>query len=151
MYFENVELDEFLVIGISVRTMNQNGQSQKDIGELWGKFMGENIAAKIPDKTSNNIYCIYTDYESDFTGAYTTVLGCRVGSIINIPEGLIAKKILASEYRVYRSTGKLPYSVLHTWKAIWDSDVKRKYLADFDVYPPDVFSSENPVATYLSV
>ncbi|HZV12359.1 MAG TPA: effector binding domain-containing protein, partial [Candidatus Kapabacteria bacterium] len=38
--FDLITLDEFNIIGISVRTTNQNGQSQKDIGELWEKFMG---------------------------------------------------------------------------------------------------------------
>lgn len=151
MYFEKVELEEFQVIGISIRTTNQNGQSQKDISELWGKFMSENIAGKIPHKVNENIYCIYIDYESDFMDAYTTILGFKVNSFENIPEGLIAKTIPTSVYRLYKSTGKLPYCVLQTWQEIWESGIKRKYLADFDVYPPDVFSIENPVVeTFVS-
>src|ERR1700679_3655800 len=150
MEFENVTCKEFTVIGISIRTTNQNGQSQKDIGELLTKFMRENIALKILNKTDNNLYCIYTDYESDFMSPYTTILGYKVNSVENIPEGLISKVVTESNYQVYKSTGKLPYCVLQTWQEIWNSNAKRKYLADFDVYPPDAFSSETPVVeTYL--
>jgi len=152
MTFENRSLGEFLVAGISIRTANKNGQSQKDIGELWGRFMSENIAQKISNKISGNLYCIYTDYESDFMGEYTTILGFDVGSVENLPDGLIVKTIPASTYRLYKSQGELPGSVVNTWKQIWESDMERKYLADFDIYPPDAFSSPNPVVeTYLSV
>ncbi len=152
MNFEEVTLEELSVVGISVRTTNQKGQSQKDISKLWSKFMGENIAEKIPNKVNDNIYCIYTDYESDYMGAYTTILGYRVSSIENLPKGLSQKNIPASNYNLFKSTGKLPYCVLNTWKQIWELGIRRKYLADFDVYPPDAFSSESPaVETYLSV
>ena len=149
---DEITLKEFLVVGISVRTSNQNGQSKKDISELWDRFMREDIASKIPHKENGDIYCIYTDYESDFMGPYTTIIGYKVASIENLPEGLIVVTIPASKYNIYKSTGKLPYCVLQTWKEIWESEIKRKYLADFDVYPADAFSSENPVVeTYLSV
>lgn len=152
MFIENVSLREFSIVGISIRTTNENGQSQKDIDELWAKFMSENIAARIPNKASDKLYCMYTDYESDFMGAYTTILGFEVNSAENLPDGLITKIIPASTYRLYKSTGGLPGSVINTWKHIWEGDVKRKYLADFDIYPADAFSSPSPlVETYLSV
>ncbi len=152
MHFEKKSLDEFWVAGISVRTTNQNGQSQKDISGLWARFITENIAGKIDNKCDESIYCFYTDYESDFMGRYTTILGYKVNTVEHIPEGLSTKVISASKYRIYKSTGELPYCVLQTWMEIWESDTKRKYLADFDVYPPDAFSSENPVVeTYLSI
>jgi predicted transcriptional regulator YdeE len=152
MEVENVTLEEFKVVGISVRTTNKDGQSKKDISELWGRFMGENMAEIIPHKVNMDIYCIYTDYESDYMGAYTTVLGYKVKDTRNVPQGMAALTIPSSSYRPYLSFGNLPQSVLNTWKHIWESGVKRKYLADFDVYPPDAFSSANPVVeTYVSV
>jgi predicted transcriptional regulator YdeE len=33
----------FKLIGISVRTTNQNNQVQEDLGKLWGQFSPENI------------------------------------------------------------------------------------------------------------
>jgi len=152
MHFKNITLDEFSVIGISVRTTNKNGQSQKDIGELWSRFMQGNISAQISNKLSDNLYCIYTEYESDYQGAYTTILGYKVSTIGNLSDGLIGKNIPNSRYRMYLSEGVLPQSIMKTWSHIWESDIDRKYLADFDVYTPNAFSSESPIVeTYLSV
>jgi predicted transcriptional regulator YdeE len=147
-----IEMPGFTVVGVSVKTTNQGMQSQKDISNLWGLFVGQNLVAQIHDKTSPDIYCIYTDYESDFNGPYTTLLGCRVNSLRSIPNGLIARAIPASTYQVYRSTGKLPDSVVKTWAEIWRSGIKRKYIADFDVYG---INTQNPeqtaVDTYVSI
>lgn len=33
----------FYIIGISVRTSNKNDQAQADIGELWGRFLNQNL------------------------------------------------------------------------------------------------------------
>ncbi len=108
MTYEIATLEEFQIIGIYVRTTNENEQSRKDIGELWQKFSGTNMVEQIPNKENNDIYCIYTDYESDFTGPYTTILGCKVTSIENVPEGLIGKTIPGGKFQHYTSAGKIP-------------------------------------------
>ena len=59
--------DAFKIIGISVRTTNENGQSSKDIPFLWNKFFEENILEQIPNKIGKDIYCVYTDFRKDFT------------------------------------------------------------------------------------
>lgn len=71
-------IQKFHVIGISIRTTNENNQAAQDIPELWNKFMTESVIEKIPNKVENAVYCIYTEYEKDHTKPYTTILGCRV-------------------------------------------------------------------------
>jgi predicted transcriptional regulator YdeE len=152
MIYETIILEPFYVTGIVVRTSNQNGQSQKDIGELWQKFYSEQIIGRIPDKVSDDVYCIYTDYENDVNGAYTTILGCKVSSLNNVPKGMSGIAIPEAAYRLYRSRGKLPDSVLGTWMHIWQAPVERKYAADFDVYGTAAQNPDNAeVETYLSV
>ena len=147
-----INLAPFSVIGIAVRTANQNGQSQSDIGELWQRFFNDHIRDRIPHKVSNDIYCIYTDYESDANGPYTVILGCKVSSLEVIPEGFVGKAIPETKFQLYRSTGKLPDSVLATWRYIWQAPIKRRYLADFDVYGEKSQDPHNTeVETYLSV
>ena len=46
------KLEQFYLIGISVRTSNENGQAMTDIPALWNKFMSENWIEKIPNKIS---------------------------------------------------------------------------------------------------
>lgn len=146
------ELNEFFIMGISVKTTNQNGQAMQDIGGLFGKFFAENIIEKIPNKASFDVYCMYTDYEGDFMAPYTTIIGCKVSSLEKIPEGLVGKKIPATKYKVFNSKGKLPECVGKTWGEIWQSNLDRKYLADFDVYGMKALDPNNAeVETYVSV
>lgn len=86
---QKVTIEPFQVIGISVRTTNENGQSAKDIGQLWDKFMSEGISDNIPNKIDDNVFSIYTNYESDQTKPYDTILGCEVSSLKNIPDGMV--------------------------------------------------------------
>ena len=132
---EKVSIKTFQVIGISVRTTNEKGQSSKDIGELWNKFITENILDKIPNKIDNTIYSIYTDYESDHTKPYTTILGCKVESVDTIPNGMIAKTFNRGNYTKFVSKGDLTKgAVYEEWLKIWEMDLEREYSADFEVY-----------------
>lgn len=152
MTYVTIDLEQFSVIGIAVKTTNQDGQAQNDIGGLWQRFFNDSISNQIPNKVSDDIYCIYTNYESDVNGAYTTILGCKVASLENIPEGFTGKTIPKATFQLYKSIGKLPDSVLATWGHIWQTPIERKYLADFDVYGPRSQDPNNAeVETYLSI
>jgi len=83
------QLDSFKIIGISVETTNENGKSADDLGQLWKRFYSENIPSLIPNKESDEIYSIYTDYKSDYKGKYTSIIGLKVNSLDQIPNGLI--------------------------------------------------------------
>jgi predicted transcriptional regulator YdeE len=144
-----ITLDEFKIIGISVRTANLNAQSREDIGKLWEAFMKDNLFEKIPNKVNSNIYCVYTEYQSDSNGEYTAVIGCSVKSFQDIPAGFVGKTIPQTKYIHYKSVGELPDSVIMTWNHIWKSDIERKYISDFDVYIQNPNGTE--VDTYVSI
>ena len=132
---EKVNIEAFRVIGISVRTTNENGQSTKDIGELWGRFMSEGILDKIPNKIDNTIYSIYTEYEGDHTQPYITILGCKVENFDSIPEGMAANTLDGGTYAKFVSKGDLTQgAVFMEWSKIWEMDLERTYTADFEVY-----------------
>ena len=132
---KNIQSKAFKVIGISVRTTNENGQSTKNIGELWNKFMSEGIINKIPNKVDNTIYSIYTDYKSDHTKPYTAILGCEVKNLDTIPEGMIAKIFNSGNYTKFTTKGDLTKGVIFVeWSKIWKMDLERAYTADFEVY-----------------
>jgi predicted transcriptional regulator YdeE len=101
-----------------------------------GTFFAEQIGAKIPEKVSEEIYSIYTDYESDYTGEYTCLIGYQVDSISNVVEGLVAREFAGGRYRKFEAKGKMPEAVVQTWQEIWakDAELQRKYTADFEVY-----------------
>ncbi len=147
-----VHLDAFNIIGIAARTTNQNAQARTDIGELWTRFMQDNILQQIPGKVTDDIYCVYTDYETDHTGPYTAILGCKVNSLTEIPDGFTGITIAAEKYEVYFLEGKFPDNVGDAWMSIWENATDRKYTADFDLYSAGAKSfEETEVKIYLAV
>lgn len=139
-----MELSKFDIIGISMRTTNENGQSSKDIPELWKKFFAENVFAKIPNKLDFNVYSVYTDYESDFTKPYTVILACKVANLDTIPEGMVGKTIPGGKFTVFTAKGDLAKgAVVSEWLKIWNMKLERKYTADFEVYGAKAQNPEN--------
>ena len=144
--------NQFYLTGISVRTTNQNGQSQKDIGGLWTRFTTGNMMQQIEGRLTDDMYCVYTDYETDHTGPYTAVLGCKVSSLDNIPGEFTGIAIPGDKYQVYYLEGQFPANIGEAWQQIWASDVDRKYTTDYDFYKADPKSFEETEARiYLAV
>ena len=128
-------MEPFKVIGISVRTTNENNQAAKDIPVLWENLMNEDILNRIPNKTDNTIYYIYTDYEKDHTKPYTTILGCKVENLDHIPEGMVGKSFDGGDYIKFTTKGDLAKDlVINEWLKIWEMDMDRAFTADFEVY-----------------
>ena len=126
----------FKIIGIKTRTKNKDNQAQQDLNNLWGQFFAENISDKIPNKDSNEILAIYTDYKSDFTENYTTIIGIPVSTLDEIPEGLIGREFQPDNFQKFIVQGEMPNAVVNTWIDIWnrDKELNRKYTYDFEVY-----------------
>ncbi len=131
-------LADFKIIGISVETTNENGKSVEDMGELWGRFYSDGISDKIPNKVSDEIYSIYTDYESDYAGKITAVIGQKVKSLGDIPDGLVGREFKGGKYIKLVAKGEMPDAIVDVWKKVWkeDKQLKRRYTADFEVYGP---------------
>lgn len=83
---------------------------------------------------------VYTNYESDFNGEYSFILGKEVSSLENVPAGMTAKTLPAAKYGVFTSErGPIPAIVIDLWKFIWGIKPgqiggDRAYIGDFEVY-----------------
>ncbi|MGG7549074.1 GyrI-like domain-containing protein [Chryseobacterium arthrosphaerae] len=131
----NMKVEPFKVIGIAVRTTNENNQAAKDIPVLWEKFMSEDILNTIPNKIDTAVYSIYTDYEKDHTKPYTTMLGCKVENLDHIPEGMVGKSFEGGNYIRFTPKGNLAEGlVINEWNKIWNMDLGRVFTADFEIY-----------------
>jgi len=149
---KTVHLPSRQVLGIALRTTNENRASASEIPPHKERFTSEGIYDQIPHKTTGDILGFYTDYESDFTKPYTLIYGCEVSTVDKIPEGLTLAIAPASKYAVYEINGEFPESLLQTWGEIWESDLKRTYTADFEVYPVDFDPINNPkMQLYISI
>ena len=128
MKYEIVELEEKVISGIKIKTTNQDGKSMQDIKRTWQKLFEDGIYEKMQNKVNNKTIGLYTEYEGDFTKPYTFIAGVEVnkeeGSVV-IPKGKYAKFVII---------GDVQNSVGQAWKKIWDMDLKRKYICDFEEY-----------------
>ncbi|SNV32253.1 Bacterial transcription activator, effector binding domain [Chryseobacterium taklimakanense] len=144
----------FKIIGIEVRTSNQNNQSQSDLGKLWEQFYSENIIEKIPNKISNEVLSIYTDYKKNYTEDYTTIIGVPVSTLNEIPNGLFGREFDKENFQKFIAKGEMPNAVIKIWSEIWEKDeeLNRKYTYDFEVYDAKSQNGENSeVEIYVAV
>lgn len=132
---QTVKIEPFKIIGISIRTTNENGQASQEIAELWQRFMSENILSKIPNKIDNAVYSLYTEYESDHTKPYTAILGCKVENLDTIPNGMVGKSFDGGTYSKTTAKGDLMQSlVVNQWSKIFEMKLDRTYDADFEIF-----------------
>ena len=115
--------------------------------------MNEQVASNIPNKADSSIYSIYTNYEGDYMKPYDTILACEVSSLENIPEGMVGMEIAASDYQKFRAAGDLSKGVVYNeWVNIWNTDIDRKYSADFEIYGEEAQNREDAkVDIFVSV
>lgn len=133
--------NEFNIAGIQVRTSNKHIEK---IQELWNKFFSEKIYEKVQNKINpEQIYCIYTDYESDFNGDYTCLIGFEVDKLDNISDGLISRTIQKAKYQTFSDKGSVNEITPNLWKKIWNTKLDRVYKADFELYDLTTIFSEN--------
>jgi predicted transcriptional regulator YdeE len=133
------ELPGFAVIGLSARTSTQQEISGKDgkIGPLWQAFMhggGDRIPGVVDPAT---IYSVYTNYESDETGAYDVILGRSVSDAAKAPAGLRGIMIPKARYVVFRAKARSPEDMQAAWAAAYKyfaehHEHRRAFSADFD-------------------
>ncbi len=137
------------IVGIAIETTNQDGQAMKDLGLLWERFFKDNVALQVSNKVNDYIYSIYTDYESDYTGRYTTIIGVEVDGLEHIPAGLVGRTFEAGNFIKYEAVGELPQAVGETWGKIWaqDQELNRLYTYDYEVYG----ENEKGVNIYIAV
>lgn len=129
------KIEPFYIVGISVKTTNQNNQALKDISALWAKFLSQEIATLIPNKLEDSIYSVYLEYDKDHTAPYTTLLGCKVSHLDIIPKGMVGKVIPGGNYSKVTAKGSLEEGVIfQAWSNIWNAGLNRAYTADFEVY-----------------
>ncbi|NND33371.1 MAG: effector binding domain-containing protein [Saprospiraceae bacterium] len=140
---QKVKIEPFKIIGISVRTTNENGQAAKEIADLWAKFMSENIIAKIPDKIDDTVYSLYTDYDGDHTQPFTAILGCQVKSLNIIPKGMLGRSFAGGNYVKTSARGNLANGlIVKEWMKIWERGLNRRFTVDFEVFDA---RAQNPI------
>jgi predicted transcriptional regulator YdeE len=142
------------LIGIALpqKTSNQNNQSNIDCGQLWQKFEAGSYFSKISDKTAHIVYAVYHSYEGDHTSPFAYFIGCPVQEDAEVGEGLSELFIPPGTYHKELAKGPMPACIGQAWQKIWQSDIKRAYHTDFEIYDDRSADWNNAqVDIYLSV
>lgn len=134
MKYEIVKLEEKVIVGIRIKTTNQDGKSMKDIGTTWQKLFANGIYEEIPNKANDKTIGLYTEYEGDYTKPYTFIAGAEVSQGIQNNEELECIIIPKGKYAKFIITGDVQDSVGQAWQEIWNMNLKRKYTCDFEEY-----------------
>lgn len=145
----------FYVAGYLVRTNNAGEAGGKSkIGPLWQRFMQENLAATIPNRTDAALTVVYSHYASDENGDYDYLLGARVISIDNLPKKMVWRKAEPATYAVILTEkGPMPGVVQAAWASIWkmtanDLGGKRAFITDYEIYDQ---RSANPQSAQVEI
>jgi len=134
MSFALQQQEALTVLGISARASNAEPEA---IGELWRRFQAMGSATAIEARRNDPVYSVYCEYESDFNGQYTVLIGCAVDAEAATPEGMRKIEIGVGKFAVFEAVGELPMSVWQAWADIWKTSFDRLYKADFDRYGED--------------
>jgi predicted transcriptional regulator YdeE len=151
---ENTILPAMKLIGINARTRNAdefNPETAKILSTVQNYFHN-GLYDKIQSrKTPGKTYCVYTEYETDQTGAYTYFIGEEVDADSDVPEGLSTITIPAQSYAKFTTeSGQMPTVCINAWMDIWkmtseDFGGERSYSADFEVYDERALDHANTV------
>ncbi len=150
---------EIKVIGVELRTSyaGEGNPVTAQIGGLWRRLLVDNLIEKVPNrKEAGVILGVYTNYESDYTGAYSLVLSAEVASLDSVPEGFVGLTIPAARYLVFPARGPIPDAIIETWQKIWSyftsfSEYQRAYTVDFERHHWNAETQQPEVDIYVAV
>jgi len=150
-------LPELKLIGLTCRTalkFEMDSSSAKIPGMLQ-QYFGNQCANKIHHRLKLGVtYCIYTNYESDYTGEYDYFVGEVVSSFEKLPEGFSKLTIPAQRYvKITAGPAPSPQVCIQAWQEIWSISPEtlggeRNYFADFEVYDE---RAVDPTSTTLDI
>jgi predicted transcriptional regulator YdeE len=141
----------FAVLGWTTRTTNEREMSGKGrIGALWQTYLqgGQNAIPNVSDPALT--FSIYTNYESDHTGAYDVILGTPVSVEEAASGDLRGIAIPSAQYAVFPAESATADGIRAAWMAVYQyfsgpTDLRRAFSIDFERY------SAEGVQLYIAV
>ncbi|MDF0728416.1 AraC family transcriptional regulator [Cytobacillus sp. S13-E01] len=133
----------FQIIGYELKTINIDGQNNKDIPEFWQVYLQKKLYENIP----NPINCkeelgICTEFSPE-TGKFVYVIGMEVPEGTSAPEGLAYRTFPEMEYVVFSTPesddSTFSTSIQSTWNYIFtewfpESGYEHAGVLDFELY-----------------
>lgn len=126
-----------------------DGDPAEQIGEIWNRFLGEDLADDIPSRLDEGLIALYCDYdEGDDPRPSTYFLGCEVLDVCSAEEGFAIRYTPVGDYAEFHAYGEMPHAVIEKWQQIRNLNLERNYVADFEIHDPN---SPHEVAIHVGV
>lgn len=143
------------LVGICVRT-SYNQELDKMNGNIFPcvqKYFHEALFKNISNrKKPGTTFCAYTEYDSDYKGAYTYFIGEEVTDVDgSVPEGFQTLLIPSQYYAKFTTEpAPMPEVIVNSWRSIWamspeELGGKRSYQTDFEIYDERAADHQNIV------
>ena len=127
---------DLTIVGLEIRTSNE--RAFEEIPAHWQKFFQEGIVGQIPNKVSNDVYAVYTNFENkgkNNEGIYSFVIGVEVDQVGALPANLSSTLVPASDRMVFQVETGQPQQVGAKWQEIWGiDDIQKAFIADYEMY-----------------
>lgn len=128
MEYEIVRLEEKRVVGFCARTGSDKEDISNVIGGLWKKLGKITAVQGRKKETSIGLYTDYVGME------YNTMVGYEVEKDAVIPKDMTEKIIPAGKYAKFVLHGNVVKTVQKAWQEIWEMNLERTFIADFEEY-----------------
>lgn len=152
MKYEILKLEKKIVRGILKETTNINGQCTKDIGALWQRFCTKEIYENINSRKNHKTIGLYTDYQGDFTKPYNFMACCEISDSSDIQYNFVEKIIPEGRYAKFVINGHIIEAVGEFWNELWNMDLDRAYICDFEEYQNNTEDMNNQeIHIYISL
>lgn len=152
---EIMELSEIKLVGLATRTSyaeETNPLTAKITTQVQKYLQQRSEVAVGYRKNLGKIYCVYSDYESNYMGKYSYFVGEEVEKYSELPEGFSKLTIPKQIYDKFTNgPGIMPDICIEVWKEIWEMEKlseltgEREYIADFEVYDERAVDPQNSV------
>jgi len=161
---KDVQLGAFTVEGIGIRTTNaEEARPSGKLPGMWERYFQSEASNHVEADEPHLLYALYTEYESDASGAYTVVLGHKLVSDSTVPKQQSSEQtfqralVPEASYIVFETAKGLVSEVVpqawgHIWSYFEQSAVKRAFTGDFELYDLRTFNPEQAVVRiYIAV
>lgn len=149
---KNTKIEEFNVVGYSLKTSLENDKYVNDLESLWNK-LEEGFDAKLfHSRADDNIYVVMFNYQGEGLEKFEVTLGYKVKNpAANLKDKFASVKVPSSKYFLKKVDGNDSEDVLKTWGNIIESDAELNYKYNFEVYSFDDDFEITTIEIYTSV
>ncbi|PZD93091.1 AraC family transcriptional regulator [Paenibacillus sambharensis] len=162
MNTQYVERASLTLIGLSARTTNaEEAAGSGRLPQLWQQYLESGQLGGAAVDNPHLVYALYTDYESDASGAYTVLIGHESSELLQeLPKETASLPALArvsvpsGSYMEFTTRkGPIWEVTAEAWQDIWSyfnqSEVEqRTYAGDYELYD---FSKWTPDEAVVSI